>query len=90
MAEIKGGGGGSFWMFLTGAAVGAAVALLTAPKSGSETRRLLNRTMRGSYGRVAGLPTAVTRAAAEAGRAARETFLAEYERQAALTEDAEA
>lgn len=76
--------GGSFFSFLTGAAIGAAVALLTAPRSGRETRQRINDKVRGSYDRVTGLPSAVSRAATEAGRAARETFLAEYEKQAGI------
>jgi gas vesicle protein len=35
---------GRLTWFLTGAAIGAAVALLYAPKSGKDTRKLLNKT----------------------------------------------
>ena len=38
--------GSSVGWFLAGAAVGAAVALLYAPKTGKDTRRLLNKTSR--------------------------------------------
>jgi gas vesicle protein len=41
-------GGNAIAWFVAGAALGAAVALLYAPKSGKDTRKLLNRTTRDS------------------------------------------
>lgn len=71
--------GSVLFAFLTGAAVGAAVAYLTAPGSGREIREGVRRSLRGGYDRATSLPEAVRRAASQAGRAARETFLREYE-----------
>jgi len=39
-------GGNAIAWFVAGAALGAAVALLYAPKSGRDTRKMLNRTTR--------------------------------------------
>jgi gas vesicle protein len=73
-------GGSTLLTFLTGAAVGAAIVYFTAPRAGRDTRNRLTDTMKDQYGRVSHLPTAVSRAATEAGRAARDAFIDEYER----------
>ena len=66
MSDSKGvSAGGLLLAFLAGAAAGAAVALLTAPKSGRETRESLE-----SWVRRGGPGDAVARAA----RAAQEAF----------------
>jgi len=50
--EKEGNGAGVLLAFLAGAAVGAAVALLFAPASGSETREAVNRRARESREKV--------------------------------------
>ncbi len=70
------------WMaFLAGAAMGAGVALLTAPQSGRETREKLAGGVRGGVDRVRALPPAVREAAHEAGEAASKAFRTAYERE---------
>lgn len=53
--------------FLSGAAAGAGVALLTAPRSGRETREALRSSYEGSRRRVERLPVAL-RSARDAAR----------------------
>lgn len=66
MSEDRGVSGGSILLaFLAGAAAGAVVALLTAPKSGREMRESL-----GSWARKSGAGDAVSRAV----HVAREAF----------------
>jgi gas vesicle protein len=50
--QSNNGGGGVLLAFLAGAAVGAAVALLFAPATGSETREAVNRRAREGRDRV--------------------------------------
>jgi len=59
-----------FLALLGGAAVGAAVALLTAPTSGSETRTTINDAVASGRQRARGLPGAVKSASV----AARDAF----------------
>jgi len=61
--------------FLAGAVTGAAVALLTAPQSGQETRRRLKGLAREAGDRAAHVPEALNEAYARAARAAREAFV---------------
>ena len=56
--------------FLTGAAAGAVAAVLTAPRSGKETRAELRRVAEDSRARAKRLPAALT----EAGEAAATAF----------------
>ena len=60
--------------FLAGAATGAAVALLTAPQSGSETRGTIHAWSREAGGKAARLPEALRHAYREASRAAGKAF----------------
>jgi gas vesicle protein len=65
---------GTLLIFVAGAAAGAAVALLTAPRSGRETREKLRE-----YAKIAGdkatrLPEAVSEAATRGAAAAKESF----------------
>jgi gas vesicle protein len=53
MNETSGSGGDKFLYFLAGAGIGAALALLFAPKSGRETRDLISRTATDSRDYVA-------------------------------------
>lgn len=69
----------TIYAFLGGAAVGAGVALLLAPRSGDETRDMIRGTFTDAYGRVTSIPPAVSRAAAEAGTAARQAFIEAYQ-----------
>ena len=62
-------GGQVFLAFLGGAAAGAAVALLTAPRSGSETRQLLGNAVGKGKGAAKRIPEA-SRLAAEAANEA--------------------
>ncbi len=68
------GGAHLLLAFVAGAAAGAAVALLTAPKSGRETREQL-RGMASQVGEKAGhLPEAIRSAYGRAAEAARDAF----------------
>jgi gas vesicle protein len=69
--------------FLTGCAAGAAVALLTAPQSGSETRDQLKSWGRGVGNNAVRLPGAIRDAYSAASTAAKEAFIEAFERQAA-------
>ncbi|HET8647702.1 MAG TPA: YtxH domain-containing protein [Vicinamibacteria bacterium] len=46
MSDDRGSGGSSFLAFLLGGLTGAAVALLYAPRTGRETREMLNEKLR--------------------------------------------
>jgi gas vesicle protein len=71
MSDERNGSGGSLLLaFLVGAAAGAVVALLTAPKSGREMRESV-----ASWAKRSGVGDAMTRAA----RTAREAFESERE-----------
>lgn len=48
MSDDRGSGGNTFLAFLLGALTGAAFALLYAPRSGRETREMLNEKLRES------------------------------------------
>lgn len=67
--------------FLGGAAVGAAVALLTAPHSGAETRGIIKSAARKRQQQLKSLPPAVKDAYIAASTAAREAFEEAYESQ---------
>jgi gas vesicle protein len=70
MSEDHGVSGGSLLLaFLAGAAAGAVVALLTAPKNGREMRESV-----GSWVRKSGAKDAVNRAVRAAREALDETF----------------
>lgn len=65
--------------FLTGAAVGAGVALLTAPRSGADTRKWINDSMASRRDEIGRLPPALHAAydaATEAAKAAYKKNLA--------------
>jgi len=61
--------------FLFGAATGAAIALLTAPQSGRETRRKLKEFTDDLAERAARVPAAAKAAGREAASTAREAFV---------------
>ena len=61
--------------FLAGAATGAAVALLTAPQSGRETRRKLKQATNHLAEKAARVPTALQAAYHQATEAAKEAFV---------------
>ncbi|MGH9749995.1 MAG: YtxH domain-containing protein [Candidatus Polarisedimenticolia bacterium] len=61
--------------FALGAAAGAVAALLTAPRSGRETRRRLGSLAEEAAGEAARVPPALTEACARAARAARDAFV---------------
>jgi gas vesicle protein len=69
--------------FVLGAATGAAIALLTTPQSGRETRRKLKEFAGDLADRAARVPTAVRAAGREAAATAREAFVRGLEEPAA-------
>jgi gas vesicle protein len=71
--------------FLAGAATGAAVALLTAPQSGRETRRKLKHATEDLADRASRVAPALKAAVQRAGEAGKETFLQTIEESAIPT-----
>jgi len=61
--------------FVAGALSGAVVALLTAPRSGRETRTRLKDLVRDAAGRAARVPASFDGAYTRAARAARQAFV---------------
>ena len=61
--------------FIAGAATGAAVALLTAPRTGRETRDRVRALAGDVAGRTPRAPLALTEAYGRAARAARQAFV---------------
>lgn len=75
MSEREGYSGAHVLMaFLGGAMAGVAIALLTAPQSGRETRELLKEWSREARERAGRLPHAVREASSRASHAARDAF----------------
>lgn len=71
----QGNGFGSFLgTFVVGAAAGAAIALLTAPRSGRETRARLKDAARDMGGTLQQIPGAVRQAGARAVKAGQAAF----------------
>jgi gas vesicle protein len=68
MSENTSGGGDKFLFFLAGAGIGAVVALLLAPKSGRETRELIQRTATDSRDFISGKVTEGRQIVEEKGR----------------------
>jgi gas vesicle protein len=66
--------------FLAGAAAGAAVALMTAPKAGSETRDTLKHWAKDAQSTMERVPTALKDAYDKATVAAKEAFTESIER----------
>ena len=75
--------------FLAGGLTGAAVALLAAPQSGTETRDTIRGLARGAQGKAVKVPTALRRAFAEASDAAKKAFSESFADSAAETSDVE-
>ena len=65
--------------FVVGAAAGAAVALLTAPRSGRETRRKLKEFTSDLADRAVRMPPAITEAYRRAAAAGKEAFVSALE-----------
>ena len=65
--------------FLAGAVSGAVLALLTAPRSGRETRSRLNDIARDAAGRAVRVPPALNGAYVRAADAARRAFAQAFE-----------
>ncbi|HKQ96251.1 MAG TPA: YtxH domain-containing protein [Candidatus Polarisedimenticolia bacterium] len=65
----------AIYLFLAGAAAGATVALLTAPRSGAETRRRLRQTKDQLADRVTRVGSAITEAYRSASSAGKEGFV---------------
>jgi gas vesicle protein len=70
-----------FLAFLAGAVSGAVVALLTAPRSGRETRDRLRQMAQDATGRAGRVPSGLHDAYARAARAAQQAFLESFEAQ---------
>jgi gas vesicle protein len=64
--------------FATGAAAGAAVAILTAPRSGKEAREALKAMARDVRGKAGRIPHAVGQAVERATLAGKEAFAESY------------
>ncbi|ANM31846.1 hypothetical protein ABI59_23245 [Acidobacteria bacterium Mor1] len=60
--------------FLAGAAAGAAVALLSSPKTGSENRDSIAGWAKGAQGKAGKVPGAIRNASRDAAKAATEAF----------------
>ena len=65
---------GTLMIFVAGAATGAAIALLTAPRTGRETREKLRDLAKTAGEKAVRLPQAVTEAASRGAEAAKDTF----------------
>jgi gas vesicle protein len=64
--------------FATGAAAGAAVAYLTAPRSGKQTRDALQVWAKDARGKASRIPQAVREAVERGAQAGREAFAHSY------------
>ena len=84
-AILRSHSSGLFLSFLLGAATGAAIALLTTPQSGRDTRRKLKEFAGDLADRAARVPSAMRTAGREAAATAREAFARGLEEPAAAT-----
>ena len=73
-AILRSHSSGLILSFVLGAATGAAIALLTTPQSGRETRRKLKEFADDLADRASRVPTAMRAAGREAAATAREAF----------------
>ncbi|MFH2008217.1 MAG: YtxH domain-containing protein [bacterium] len=81
-------GGHLLLAFLGGAAAGAAIALLTAPRSGAETRQMIAGSIAAKRDEIARLPPALRAAYEAATAAARDAYKQSLEKnQAAAGKD---
>jgi gas vesicle protein len=64
--------------FIAGGIAGAAVALLSAPQSGPETRDSIRGLAKGAQGKAVKVPDALRRAYADASDAAKKAFSASF------------
>jgi gas vesicle protein len=79
MTETRGFSGLQLLMaFATGAAAGAAVAYLTAPRTGRETRETLQAWARDARSRASRIPQAVREAVDRGTQAGKEAFADSY------------
>jgi gas vesicle protein len=85
---VRNNTGGMVLSFLAGAATGAAVALLTAPQSGRDTRRKLKQISEDLADRAARVPPALQAAYRQATEAGKEAFVHTYEEPAAASSSA--
>ena len=77
--------GGLVLSFLAGAATGAAVALLTAPQSGRDTRRKLKKITEDLADQAARVPPAIQAAYRRATEAGKEAFVQTFEEPASTS-----
>jgi gas vesicle protein len=80
---VRNNTGGLVLSFLAGAATGAAVALLTAPQSGRDTRRKLKEITEDLADQAARVPPAIQAAYKRATEAGKEAFVHTFEEPAA-------
>jgi gas vesicle protein len=73
--------------FIVGGIAGAAVALLAAPQTGTETRDTIRGLAKNAQGKAVKVPTALRRAYADASDAAKKAFSASFAESAAGTEE---
>ena len=73
--------------FVAGGIAGAAVALLAAPQSGTETRDTIRGLAKNAQGKAVKVPDALRRAYADASDAAKKAFSASFAESAAAVEE---
>ena len=74
--------------FIAGGIAGAAIALLAAPQSGTETRDTIRGLAKNAQGKAVKVPIALRRAYADASDAAKKAFSAAFAERAAVAEQA--
>lgn len=74
--------------FVAGGIAGAAIALLAAPQSGTETRDTIRGLAKNAQGKAVKVPIALRRAYADASDAAKKAFSASFAESAAVEEQA--
>ncbi len=79
--NIEGRGVQIFLAFLAGAATGAVAALLTAPRTGKETRERLGTALRQAREKASRMPSALGEIYDRAAEAARGTFVKSLEKE---------
>ncbi len=73
--------------FLAGAAAGAAVALLSSPRTGSENRDSIAGWARGAQGTATKMPHAIRNASRDAAKAASDAFTRAMHQEATAVEE---
>jgi len=71
--------------FISGAAIGATVALMFAPKTGAQTRRRIIESVKRNRDKLSYLPPALKNAYSSATEAARDAFIQAYNESSATS-----